>query len=90
MVRLARSRRRVLVLPLAVSAMVLVGTGSVQAVMLSGDGLGVVALDADRNLDGVNRAAYLTVSPSTAVETATTDDDPPFLCQRTTADIGDD
>jgi hypothetical protein len=38
----------------------------------------------------VSRAAYLTLSPSTASETGTTDDDPPFLCQMTPADIGED
>jgi hypothetical protein len=91
MVRSAGARRRVLALPIAATAMVLLGTGTAQAAMLSGgDGLDVLALERDRNLDGVSRAAYLTLSPATAIETATTDDDPPFLCQMTPADMGED
>ena len=83
--------RRVLVLPLAVSAMVILGRGTAQAAMLAGGGgLDVVALEPDRNLDGVDRAAYLTISPATAIEAATTDDDRPFLCQMTPADMGED
>lgn len=90
MVRSGRARCPVLVLGSVAAAMVVLGTGSARAAMLFGDGLDVVALEPDRNLDGVNRAAYLTLAPATAVEAATTDDDPPFLCRRVPADAGDD
>jgi len=90
MLRSGRARRRVLVCPLLISAMVLFGTGSVQAAMRAGDALESLALEPDRNLDGVDRAAYLTVAPATAIASATTDDDPRFLCRTVPADTADD
>jgi hypothetical protein len=90
MVQSGRARRRVLVFPFLISAMVLFGTGSVQAAMLAGDGLDSLALEPDRNLDDVDRAAYLTVAPATAIAAATTDDDSPFLCRMDPADTADD
>lgn len=90
MVRSARSRRRILALPFVASATLLFGTGTGQAVMLARGGPDVVAPEPDRDLDGVNRAAYLSLAPATVIESATTDDDPPFLCRRVPADAGDD
>ena len=78
MVRSARSRRRVVVLPLVVSAMAVLGTGSAQAAMLVGDGFDVVAVDPDA------------LFPATVIEAATTDEDPPFLCRMIPPDEGDD
>jgi hypothetical protein len=90
MVRSARIRRPLLVLALVAAATVLAGTGGAQAAMTTGGGMDdVIAFEPDRDLDGVTRAAYLTLAPATIVEAAT-DDDPPFLCRMVPPTTADD
>ena len=86
----SRSRRPLLTLALVAAATLFAGTGSAQAVMLSGSALDVgVGLDPGRDLDGVTRGAYLTDSPATVV-VSVSDDAPPFECKMDMTTMGDD